>query len=332
MPPSRPPARFAPPPTQFGQQPTQLKPTDNSPAGRFAPPPTRFGQINAQPKPATKIAPSAPSAPPSTRLAASRAQAKPAPFSPATGRNGGQVVQAWRWAAAAGAIGLVGAIGYRWVSSQLNQLAESLGQAAGEGLAEGAEIALDTMNPMVPVFPNRQRAHYAHELATFRAAQQGGHDARVLSFVRQRVDFMNFIRSGSRFLWSIDTDGDLCIGTPHSAVKHCIVAGDEDVFAAGMGQLELTAEEDRWLAYQELMSKAQPLERRGITDRANNPYLHDARDMGTVHQPPPRNAGLTVLLDFDSGHYAPSNAWRRTFEVWEAAGFTVKKNRESRRL
>lgn len=340
------PASPPPPPTAFGPQPAQAKLTDRRAAG-LPPPSTAFGPQPVQAKSADRRAAGLP--PPPTAFGPQPVQAKPADRRPATlppltttfgprpykpvpqaATRNGQTIQPWAWAAA-GTIGLA-AIGLKWAWSQVNQLNETLGQAAREGLEEGAEMALDTINPIVPSFPNRQRAHYAHELGTFRHAQQNGQDARVLSFRRQRDAFKALVMSGEQFLWTVDTDGDLVIGTAHPAVKHCIVAGDEDVFAAGMGQLELTPDEDRWNSYKNFKHKADVLVQQGILDPGNNPYIELARNMEPITKPPERMASLTVVLDFDSGHYAPSGAWRKTCEAWEAAGYTVKKNRGSRRL
>jgi len=32
------------------------------------------------------------------------------------------------------------------------------------------------------------------------------------------------------------------------------------------------------------------------------------------------------VLDFDSGHYTPSEAWRRTVSAWNQLGYTVEFN------
>ena len=120
-------------------------------------------------------------------------------------------------------------------------------------------------------------------------------------------------------------------GTATPAVKHAIVAGGEDVFAAGMGHLKLTDEVNRWRQYEALRRNVDADRNAGIRDADNN-FLQDLQAMGSVRQPRQQTTDRVVILDFDSGHYTPSSAWRKTYEAWERAGFRVEKSRDSRHV
>jgi len=39
---------------------------------------------------------------------------------------------------------------------------------------------------------------------------------------------------------------------------------------------------------------------------------------------PPLDMEKTVVLDFDSGHYAPREAWKAATSAWNEAGYKVE--------
>jgi len=244
-----------------------------------------------------------------------------------------QVVQPALLSLGIAAVVGVGAYAYREWNSFMNEL----GEATGKGLALGAEEAIQEMDPSPnPIFQNSQ----AHELENERGeyleyfeSTKGlpeHQQAYIVTYQRDPEKFQRRVLSGQRFLWAYDIFGRLSIGSPTNN-KHAIVANGEDVFAAGIGRLKISPAEENYLAYQHLEWKAEQLRKQGHTDERANPYIAMARAR-KVPRPPQLGKGDVVVLDFDSGHYHPSDAWRKTKIAWAQAGFFVEKSTTSRHI
>jgi hypothetical protein len=65
-------------------------------------------------------------------------------------------------------------------------------------------------------------------------------------------------------------------------------------------------------------------EQQALTDKA------DYEALGFRPEEDAAKIGKTVVVDFDSGHYTPSEAWRRTASAWRKLGYTVEFNPEGR--
>lgn len=244
-----------------------------------------------------------------------------------------QVVQPAFWGLAAiGVLGL-GALAVRsW-----NQFTTGLGEAAVRSFAFGAEMAVNEMPPFPhPVFQNRQAADYENErqeyLAYYEATRHLPEEdqAYIVTFQRNPETFRRRVLSKQKFLWALTVDGELCIGSPTNN-KHAIVAGGKDVFAAGTGHLKVSDAEEQYLKYQYLLKKAELFRRQGKTDQASNPYIKMAAD-SRVERPPSLGRNDIVVLDFDSGHYHPSDAWRKTKIAWADAEFFVEVSTKARHV
>jgi hypothetical protein len=147
--------------------------------------------------------------------------------------------------------------------------------------------------------------------------------------------------TGSKVLYTLDVAGILSIGDPRST-KHSVVAVGQTVKAAGIAQLEIDDRTDVYMSMRDYEQRARDLQATIDTDgdpkkdlAANVAYYrHEAQELRVKlagYVPPPvltRN----VLIDFDSGHYAPSKAWREAMAAWTAAGYRAKWNPESRRV
>jgi hypothetical protein len=140
-------------------------------------------------------------------------------------------------------------------------------------------------------------------------------------------DFNDKLEMKRKFLWTIDTDGILSIGSPQHNF-HAVVAAFADVFAAGTGAMETSKEEDAFFLNLELERLYQQVKESGVEDKFNHYY------------PPPSSQGLLkkpevkptrrVILDFDSGHYHPSKCWAVTEQIWGRAGYVAVKSTTGR--
>jgi hypothetical protein len=208
---------------------------------------------------------------------------------------------------------------------------DSIGEAAAEGLNLGAAEAIASMDPSAhPVFRNLQSGHFQDELkawkANFEAHKNVGNAwFRPFRYVYkdQPQDFKNQVRTGRRFLWTCDTDDVLAIGSTEEPNKHAVVAGGKTVFAAGTGSIKLSDAERNYVEYEQASA---------ILERSpDDLMLKDAvKDLKRRPRTKPGASGNTVELDFFSGHYHPTEGWRKTTMAWAEAGFFVEKDATSR--
>jgi hypothetical protein len=140
-------------------------------------------------------------------------------------------------------------------------------------------------------------------------------------------DFHTKLAMKQKFLWTIDTDGILSIGsTQHNF--HAVVAAFADVFAAGTGSLETCKEEDEFFMNLELERLYKQVKEDGVDDRDNH-YFPPPSLKGLLKKPNVKPTNR-VILDFDSGHYHPSKCWAITEHVWQQAGYVAVKSTTSR--
>ncbi len=223
------------------------------------------------------------------------------------------------------------------------------------------EIRLNVLNrggkdiPNAPTtFPNHQPAALVGEIQTFldyRKRNRNKGDFFSTGFVihyqadlkqNNAANFHQVVRSGGKVLYTLDVDGILSIGDPRST-KHSVVAVGKQCKAAGIAQLEIDDRTDMYKSMIDQKSRALDLKTRlenGEDDpkndlRNNMEYLqHEAQSLesqlnGWV---PPVNQTNTVLIDFDSGHYHPNQAWKEAMQGWAMAGYKAKWNPDSRRV
>ncbi len=235
-------------------------------------------------------------------------------------------------------LGLAAAIGLGvYAYRQWNQFTHNLVEAVGRGIAFGAEEAIAEMTPFPhPVFTNRQADNFINEQQEFLDYKEKSrnlpeeYQGYICVFQREPEKFRAKVRSGQKFLWTYDTSGCLSIGSPTNN-KHAIVAEGKNVYAAGIGQIKISDKEDQYMAYMDTLWKAECLKNEGKFDRVHNPYIEDAEYM-RCERPASLAKTDVVVLDFDSGHYHPSDAWRKTKAAWAQAEFFVEKSTTSRRV
>jgi len=243
------------------------------------------------------------------------------------------VVQATFWGGVTGAFagGGLFALGGALIGSVVPVVGTAIGGAAGGivGAAVGGYAGHRYTEPP-PVFRNRLPHALGTEigryLAEWRRNRHRGNDekAYVLVYPRDGDEFKKKVREGQRFLWTYSVQGHLSIGSP-TQNQHSVVGAGRDVYAAGAGQYEISDEEDRYRAYFAIRAKAEKLRAQGFTDPSDNPYIEQAEFFRM--DPPQRGPQHdVVVLNFESGHYHPRNAWTKTIEGWRRAGFTVKKD------
>lgn len=195
------------------------------------------------------------------------------------------------------------------------------------------------------VFKNHQPSALVGEIRTFL-----GHKDRKKHFViHYQADLRNhgaknfhgIIDSGMKVNWALDVDGYLSIGDPVST-KHSVVAVGKDVVGAGVAQKKIDPREDMYLSMGEYLYKAESydLEYERTKDRI---YLETAKGFRSQVEAwkkelngwmPKKNKSSTkiVVLDFDSGHYTPSGAWKKVALAWGKAGYKVEWSESSRRV
>jgi hypothetical protein len=142
-------------------------------------------------------------------------------------------------------------------------------------------------------------------------------------------------------LYKVDVHDILSIGDPAST-KHSVVAVGEKCKAAGIAQLEIDDRTDVYKSMKDYERKGVEIRQR-IADKgdpkgdlvANAEYYEkQVADLGVQlngYVPPPV-ASKTIMIDFDSGHYAPNQAWKEAMTAWAAAGYTAKWSTISRRV
>lgn len=156
------------------------------------------------------------------------------------------------------------------------------------------------------------------------------------------AQFRELIATGQKFLWAYGVDGILSIGDPNSN-KHSVVAVGTDVYGAGIVQLKLDPRTDQYMAMRDQEARAAEMERNAHQLLEGDPnrklLLENAaevRKMASYEREalgdwvPPEHASKVVELDFDSGHYAPRQAWVKAEEAWKLAGYRVEWSTTSR--
>lgn len=223
-------------------------------------------------------------------------------------------------------------------------------------IKEAKEIRLNVLNrggddiPDAPkTFPNHHPTALIGEIRTFleyrmnnRAKPDPLHAGFVIHWNQStKAEFDKVIGTGAKVLYALDVDNILSIGDPRST-KHSVVAVGKTCKAAGTAQLDIDDRTDMYKSMQDYQQRADNLK---ITLRdkgdakgelaANIDYLQQqAKELDIKLQgyiPPPITT-LGVLIDFDSGHYAPSEAWKEAMGAWKGAGYTAKWSPTSRRV
>jgi hypothetical protein len=220
-------------------------------------------------------------------------------------------------------------------------------------LAEKRLRMLDKGGAKIPdsvrIFPNHQPTALIGEIQNYLAARRIDRmnpDTSAPGFVihfgaATALAFRAKIQSGGKVLYTVDVDHILSIGDPRTA-KHSVVAVGKDCIAAGIAQLEIDERMDIYLSVQNCRDRGNDLKRQmdsGATDpsgslKENYLYLMrqaDQLEIGLQGYIPPPIVSDTVAIDFDSGHYAPSGAWKEAMAAWHNAGYTAKWSRTSRR-
>jgi hypothetical protein len=154
-------------------------------------------------------------------------------------------------------------------------------------------------------------------------------------------NFHAMIATGKPVLWALDVDRYLSIGDPLSN-KHGVVAAGKDVYGAGVAKLEdaSAGRTEIYLTMKDCEDRANILEaminRKEYSEsgRENVKVLRDqAKDYSTTLNgwTPSlvQQIQKTIVLNFESGHYSPSQSWRESAKAWTKAGYIVKWDRES---
>ncbi len=194
-----------------------------------------------------------------------------------------------------------------------------------------------------PTFRNHQpdalvgeiRTHLAHR----KDAQFTGFGAKVIHYqadlrLHNAANFHALLAKGQKVLWALDVDGYLSIGDPIGN-KHSVVAVGHDVKGAGIAQLKIDQKTDTYLSMVDQNTRALALESqaRETNDKKKKEELVEnaeyLKKMAKEYRSalgswtPPANSEKIIELDFDSGHYAPREAWKESTKAWNAAGYKV---------
>jgi hypothetical protein len=181
------------------------------------------------------------------------------------------------------------------------------------------------------------RAHLAaRKLA--RANPRRATYAQVISYkadLRQNhaANFHAMMDTRQKVLWTLDTTGYLSIGDPVGN-KHSVVAVGRPCLGAGQAQLQTDDRDDQYYAAKSQRERADDLEERAKTASASDKklFLENVQALReSAKQMEEALGGYTaplvqtriVELDFDSGHYAPREAWKPSTDAWNEAGYQV---------
>jgi|GEM_PF-4293601 len=148
-------------------------------------------------------------------------------------------------------------------------------------------------------------------------------------------NFHAMIATGQKALWVYDVDGYLSIGDPQGN-KHSVVAAGKEVLGAGIAQKKSCQNTDMYLAMKDQLSRAVALDNEAaLTSVLKDKQLYkenadslrmQANDFKKALNgwTPPKNSERVIVLDFDSGHYAPRDAWQASTKAWNDAGYKVE--------
>lgn len=205
-----------------------------------------------------------------------------------------------------------------------------------------------------PVFQNHHPDALPAEIRSYLEFRKTNHysdDLRAgfvehLDLQHPRADrFNEIMRSGMRVNWTYDVDDILSIGDPRST-KHSVVALGKDVHGAGTAQIKLDPATENYLAARELRLTAEEYRKQadtyrrdgrhadaGICDDEANGCEKTARELEDELPDgfrPEQGGPMTVILDFDSGHYTPRGAREISASAWVRAGYIVEWSTDSR--
>jgi hypothetical protein len=216
---------------------------------------------------------------------------------------------------------------------------------------------LNANGPNIPVshrvFKNHQPNALVGEIRSylhFRTMNRGKGDPLKAGFViHYQADLRNhgaknfhgIIATGSKVNWALDVEGYLSIGDPVST-KHSVVAVGKDVIGAGTAQLKMDDRKDKYLAAREFRDKASGYMEE-FKKTGERMYKETAENyLATVKQWEDELNGWvpkkdedeekSIVLDFDSGHYAPSGAWKKVALAWKGAGYKVEWSDKARHV
>jgi hypothetical protein len=126
-----------------------------------------------------------------------------------------------------------------------------------------------------------------------------------------------------------------------------VVAAGVDCKAAGAAQLKISEQADIYYTIQDYEEQVVWLEKRmegALGKRKEWQELKENRDakrasadelkVGLGGWTPPAQNQQTrkVMLDFDSGHYAPHAAWKAAMDAWTNAGYVPRWSKDSKRV
>jgi len=218
---------------------------------------------------------------------------------------------------------------YRLFSS----LGETLSAGVEQGLADAFSDDLWEQQLLGgrPEFHDQHLPNYANELYEYQQRISAGRpDLRPITRINTRrftpqelAAFEDAVYCGWAIMWTLDVTDRLSVGMAGIA-SHAVLAQGLPVFAAGEGKPDMPQD---WFDYKVYDNTTQladwyksqndsnaELGWRSVAERSR-PRTQRRREVRTH----------TVLLNFKSGHYLPTRAWRETLEAWQRVGFTVKK-------
>lgn len=233
---------------------------------------------------------------------------------------------------------------YSALQVKLDSLAEQAKKIRLEVLSRGGSDVPDAPK----TFPNHQPAALIGEIRSFlehRKQNRHKQDPFSSGFVihyhtTTAGAFKEIVNTGSKVLYTVDVDGILSIGDPKST-KHSVVAVGKECKAAGIAQLEIDDRRDLYEGMRDYERKAlemqKQLNEKGDDKegslKANIAYCMQQANERSIQlagwTPPVQNIN-TVLIDFDSGHYSPRQAWKEALQAWRTVGYTAKWNANSR--
>lgn len=225
-----------------------------------------------------------------------------------------------------------------WLSSGVDWLLgmDQIAQGVSEGFAEA--FADDLWEHQLlggrPRFSDRLLSNYGSEVGQYEARLATGRpDYRRIARVDTRHPTPQALKAvddavygGGKFMWTLDERDVLSVAVLDIAT-HGVLAEGFDVWAAGQGEPDVPAQWEQYKEREILSALAQWYERSGDVGRATDLRQHLARQP-RISRPPAIRAKC-VILDFKSGHYHPTRAWRETLEGWQRVGYAVEKKKGS---
>jgi hypothetical protein len=201
-------------------------------------------------------------------------------------------------------------------------------------------VPVESFRIVIPVPGEHQATQHAIAESASDEALEG---ALLRSITERRARLQEKLESYGTMNWTYSTDGLLSVGSTQES-KHPVVGAGADVWAAGTVKLKRTEGENVFLSYKVNLEKAKGYEEQIKTLAAKDPRLTDLRIAKRTYEAmaehdkeayerlgfdPDRdvvNLNKTVEVDFDSGHYQPSEAWRRSASAWRSLGYNVEWN------